>query len=1051
MITAMENLKSIRQEAIQRLIGNGLLSSTRIYVGMSTCEIAAGSKEVWDTFQKEIEGNKITDIQLKQKGCAGRCNLEPTVEVLEQGKVPFKYINVNSEKVKEIIREHLIEGSAKSAERTEELATDPFMLTDRSRFVFGNVDFFKKQKRITLRNCGIIDPESMEDYLSVRGYEALAKVLTEYAPQQVIAEVSKSGLRGRGGGGFNTGLKWKLVADEQETEKYIICNADEGDPGAFMDRSALEGDPHIVLEGMIIAGYAIGAKKGFVYIRAEYPLAIDRLRKAISDAKQYGLLGNNILGTGYDFDVELVLGAGAFVCGEETALIHSIEGGRGTPTTKPPYPSVSGLWGKPTLINNVETFANIGVIILDGYESFASIGTKDSKGTKVFALAGKVNNTGLIEVPMGITLREIIYDIGGGIKDGKKFKAVLTGGPSGGCIPQEFLDTPVDYDSLNALGSIMGSGGMIVLDEDDCMIDVARYFLEFTQNESCGKCTPCREGTKRMLEILTKITSGDGEESDIEMLERLANLIKKTSLCGLGQSAPNPVLTTMRYFKNEYDAHVKYKKCPAAVCKGIISSPCQHACFLGGSGAPSYIGLIAQERIEEAVNILYSENPLPIICGRVCHHPCESKCRRGDIDRPISIRELKRFLTDYAIENKTAFPMATADKKEGKIAVIGSGPAGLTCAYNLAISGYKVTIFEKLPVAGGMLAVAIPQYRLPKELLDFEIENLKKLDIEIRLNTEIGKNIKFDDLKKDFKAIFIAAGAHKGLKLEIPGEDLKGVIDAVDLLREINLGRKVEIGEKVAVIGGGNAAIDAVRTINRLGKKVVLLYRRTKSEMPAWEEEVDEALREGIDIQFLTAPVKVIGQRGMVKQLECIRMELGDVDKSGRRRPVPVQGSEFMVDIDTLVPAISQEPDIGAITVSGTTGQISLSKWSTVEVDEETLYTGINGIFAGGDVVLGPKTVTEAMAHGKIAAEMIDKYLQGQPMVRNYSVTKPAADVPLIEMSEEEIENLQRFEMPMLEVAERINNFSETELGFSMTAAVCEAKHCLRCDKEEKE
>jgi len=1051
MATAMENLKSVRQEAIQKLIENGLLSSTRVYVGMSTCEIAAGSREIWDTFQEEIKENKITDIQLKQKGCAGRCNLEPTVEVLQAGKVPFKYINVDTAKVKEIIKKHILENSARSEERTPELKTDPFMLTDRSKFVFGNVDFFKKQKRITLRNCGIIDPESMEDYLSVRGYEALAKVLTGYTPGQVIEEVTKSGLRGRGGGGFYTGLKWKLVADENETEKYVICNADEGDPGAFMDRSALEGDPHIVLEGMIIAGYAVGAKKGFVYIRAEYPLAIVRLKKAIKDAKAYGFLGKNILGTGYDFDVELVLGAGAFVCGEETALIHSIEGGRGTPTTKPPYPSVHGLWGKPTLINNVETFANIGVIILDGYESFASIGTSDSKGTKVFALAGKVNNTGLIEVPMGITLREIIYDIGGGIKDGKKFKAVLTGGPSGGCIPEEFLDRTVDYDSLNALGSIMGSGGMIVLDEDDCMIDVARYFLEFTQNESCGKCTPCREGTKRMLEILTRITSGEGEQSDIEKLERLANLIKKTSLCGLGQSAPNPVLTTMRYFKNEYDAHVKYKKCPAAVCKGIISSPCQHACFLGGSGAPSYIGLIAREKIDEAVEILYRENPLPVICGRVCHHPCESKCRRGDIDRPIAIRELKRFLTDYAMENKLGLKAGAITKRDEKVAVIGSGPAGLACAHDLAMSGYKVTVFEKLPVAGGMLAVAIPQYRLPKSLLAFEIDNLKKLGIEIKLNTEIGKNIKLEDLRKDFKAIFIAAGAHKGLKLKIPGEDSKGVIDAVDLLREINLGRKPDIGQSAAVIGGGNAAIDAVRTINRLGKKAVLLYRRTKSEMPAWEEEVDEAIAEGIDIQFLVAPVKVITEKGRVSRLECIRMELGDVDRSGRRKPVPVEGSGFTIDIDTLVPAISQEPDIGQLISGEAARHLKLSKWNTIEVDGETLYCGTEGIFAGGDVVLGPKTVTEAMSHGMIAAEMIDKYIKGEPLVRHYSVTKPAMDVPLMEMSEEEIESLQRFEMPMLDVKDRINNFIETELGFSMAAAVCEAKHCLRCDKEEKE
>lgn len=1048
MVNALKNLKGVKQKAIQELLNNGLLSENRVYIGMSTCEIAAGSRRIWDVFEKEIKKNGTIDVQLKQKGCEGRCNVEPTVEILQEGKVPFKYTNVDVDKAKEIINKHLIENNVKSAERTDDLRTDPFTLTDRSKFVFGDVDFFKKQKRITLRNCGIIDPDSIDDYLSVRGYEALAKVLTNYSRGQVIEEITNSGLRGRGGAGFPTGLKWKLVAKEEVDEKYVICNADEGDPGAFMDRSALEGDPHIVLEGMTIAGYAIGASRGFIYIRAEYPLAIKRLRKAISDARRYGFLGKGILGSNFDFDVDLMLGAGAFVCGEETALIHSIEGGRGTPGIKPPYPSVSGLWGKPTLINNVETFANIAVIILDGYEQFASIGTTASKGTKVFALAGKVNNTGLIEVPMGITLREIIYDIGGGIKDGKKFKAVLTGGPSGGCIPEQYLDTPVDYDSLKSLGSIMGSGGMIVLDENDCMIDVARYFLEFTQNESCGKCTPCREGTKRMLEILTKITSGDGEEGDIEKLERLGDLIKKTSLCGLGQSAPNPVLTTLKYFRDEYIAHVKYKKCPAVVCKGIISSPCQHTCFLGGSGAPSYIGLIAQEKFKEAVDVLYKENPLPVICGRVCHHPCESKCRRATIDKPIAIRELKRFLTAYADKKGISIKYDIKTKRDEKVAVIGSGPAGLTCAYYLTLKGYKVTIFEKLPVAGGMLAVAIPEYRLPKKLLNREIENIKKMGVEIKLNSEIGKDIKLEDLKEEFKAIFISTGAGKGLKMGIEGEKLGCVIDAVDLLREVNLGEKINIGKKVLVVGGGNAAIDAARTVKRMGSEVRILYRRTKNEMPAWEKEIEEAIKEGINIEFLVAPVKATTSK-TCNSLECMKMELGKIDKSGRRRPVPLEGSGFIVEFDTLVPAIGQQPDIEAIIKEDR--NIRINEWKTIEVNKETLYTGHGGIFAGGDVVTGPGTVTCAMSHGKIAAEMIDKYIQGKEMVREYKVTRPAVDVGLLEMTEEEIENLKRFEMPMLEISERENNFKETELGFSEYQAVCEARHCLRCDKEEKE
>jgi NADH-quinone oxidoreductase subunit F/NADP-reducing hydrogenase subunit HndC len=447
----------------------------------------------------------------------------------------------------------------------------------------GQADFFHKQTRITLRNCGLINPESLDDYLACRGYMALATVLTDFTPQKVIDEIKASGLRGRGGAGFPTGLKWQFTKDVESDEKYVVCNADEGDPGAFMDRSTIEGDPHTILEGMSICGFAIGAKKGIIYIRAEYPLAIKRLQIAIEQAKQNNLIGTNILGSNFSFDIEIRLGAGAFVCGEETALINSIEGKRGMPKPRPPFPAVKGVFGKPTVINNVETWANVPVVILDGAASFAKYGTEKSKGTKVFALAGKVVNTGLVEVKMGTTLREIIYDIGGGIANGKAFKAAQTGGPSGGCLPQQYLDTPVDYESLAQAGSIMGSGGLIVMDEDTCMIDVAKFFLEFTQSESCGKCTPCREGTKRMLEILTRITEGKGKADDIEKLQRLGEMIKKASLCALGKSAPNPVLSTIKQYRNEYEAHIHDKKCPSKVCKNLLSYTITAKCI--GCGA----------------------------------------------------------------------------------------------------------------------------------------------------------------------------------------------------------------------------------------------------------------------------------------------------------------------------------------------------------------------------------------------------------------------------------------------------------------------------------
>ncbi|MFO7152826.1 MAG: NADH-quinone oxidoreductase subunit NuoF [Bacillota bacterium] len=524
---------------------------------------ASGSESVMEAFEKEIEKRGLSkEVKVLLTGCLGLCELGPNIIIYPEGTY---YCKVKVEDVPEIVEEHLIKGRT-----VERLLYKERTAEERMR-ALTDINFYKMQKRIALRNCGLINPEVIEEYIANDGYKALAKALTEMTPQQVIDEVTRSGLRGRGGGGFPTGKKWQFAKEAKGDIKYVVCNGDEGDPGAFMDRSILEGDPHTVLEAMTIAGYAIGAKEGYIYVRAEYPLAVKRLEIAIEQARDRGLLGKNILGTGFDFDIYLRLGSGAFVCGEETALLASIEGRRGEPRPRPPFPAVEGLWGKPTLINNVETYANIPPIILNGADWFASIGTEGSKGTKVFAIGGKINNTGLVEIPMGMTLREVIYDIGGGIPNGKKFKAVQTGGPSGGCIPAELLDMPIEYDTLIQAGSMMGSGGMIVMDEDTCMVDIAKFFLTFTQDESCGKCPPCRIGTKRMLEILERITNGEGQEGDIERLETLANSIKASALCGLGQTAPNPVLSTLRYFRHEYEAHIKEKRCPAGACRALIS------------------------------------------------------------------------------------------------------------------------------------------------------------------------------------------------------------------------------------------------------------------------------------------------------------------------------------------------------------------------------------------------------------------------------------------------------------------------------------------------
>ncbi len=527
---------------------------------------SSGSVKIQEVFAKSIEANGLQDeVKVVQTGCFGLCALGPVVIVHPDGTF---YSRVTAEDVEEIVTEHLLKGRV-----VERLVYND---TGSDAPVEGNVSlndtaFYKTQNRVVLRNCGVINPESIDEYIAMDGYAALGKVLTEMKPQDVIDEITKSGLRGRGGGGFPTGRKWALTAPNQADQKYVVCNADEGDPGAFMDRSVLEGDPHCLIEAMAIAGYAIGATEGYVYVRAEYPIAVARLQMAIEQAREYGLLGKNIFGSGFDFDLFIRLGAGAFVCGEETALMTSIEGKRGEPRPRPPYPAVKGLWGKPTVENNVETFANVPQIILRGADWFSSMGTEKSKGTKVFALGGKIEHTGLVEIPMGTPLREIIEDIGGGIPNGKKFKAAQTGGPSGGCIPADLIDTPVDYDNLTAIGCMMGSGGLIVMDEDTCMVDMAKFFLEFTVDESCGKCTPCRVGTKRLYEKLDKITKGNGTLEDIDELEELCYYIKENSLCGLGQTAPNPVLSTLKFFRDEYVAHVVDKKCPAGVCKDLLT------------------------------------------------------------------------------------------------------------------------------------------------------------------------------------------------------------------------------------------------------------------------------------------------------------------------------------------------------------------------------------------------------------------------------------------------------------------------------------------------
>jgi len=1011
---------------------------THLLVCAGTGCVSCDSFKIKEALEKEIQKRKLQDeVLVIATGCNGFCERGPILMVQPDG---IFYQRLKIEDVPKLVEEHLLKGRpVKKLMYVPPAEKEPVPKMK-------DIEFFKHQRLIVLRNRGRIDPEKIEEYIAFDGYEALAKALAQMTPEEILSEVGASGLRGRGGAGFPTGKKWELCRKEKRRPKYLICNGDEGDPGAFMDRSVLEADPHAVLEGMVIGAKAIGAERGFIYVRHEYPLAVKRMNIAIRQARDYGLLGKNILDTDFDFDVEVVEGAGAFVSGEETALIASVEGRIANPRQRPPYPAQKGYMGMPTVINNVETWATVPNIIRRGAAWFASLGTQTSKGTKIFSLVGKINNTGLVEVPMGISLRDIVYGIGGGIPEGRKFKAVQIGGPSGGCLPESKLDLPIDYEGLVAAGAIMGSGGMIVMDEKSCMVDLAKYFLNFLRDESCGKCVSCREGTQRMWEIVSRITEGRGKEEDLGILEDLAVACKDASMCGLGQTAANPVLSTLRYFKDEYRQHIRQKKCPALVCEEIISSPCHYVCPIDQE-ASTYIAHIARGEYAEAFKVIMKDNPLPSVCARVCHHPCELSCRAGESGEPITIRALKRFVMDWADAKGLTYAPEKATQTRQKIAIIGAGPSGLTAGYMLALKGFRPTIFEALSVAGGMLAVGIPGHRLPKTVVRKEVERIRDAGVEIRLNKVLGRDFTIDGLfKQGYKAVFCATGAGQSLSMGIPGEDAEGVLHSLEYLMDVNLGRPAKVGRRVVVVGGGNSAIDAARAAlrDKACDKVTIFYRRTKAEMPALAEEVDAAISEGIDIQFLVAPTKVITAYGKATAIECVRMKLGEKDESGRAKPVPIEGSNFVHELDTLILAISERPDTSYI---GEGDEIR-RHGENIVIDEETAMSTRAGVFAGGDAVTGPNMVVEAIAAGKRAAEMIEKHITGRALKHDYKLNRPSQYVKPWMLSEEEIQSAKRPKIPHLAAKERRKNFREVEIGLTEEMAVQEARRCLRCDLE---
>lgn len=1013
-----------------------------VHVCMTGCR-AYGAAAVRDALAQAVtERGMDGEVEIRSTGCHGFCAKAPVVAIEPLG---VQYQEVDPSDAAEIVDKTL-----KHNQLIDRLSyQDP----KSGQFIYyrNQIPFYKKQLRRVLANCGRIDPTKIEHYIAEGGYKALVKALSKMTPEAVIEEVVTSKLRGRGGAGFPTGIKWRFARQTESWPKYVVCNADEGDPGAFMDRAILEGDPHSVIEGMLVGGYAMGAEYGILYVREEYPIAVEHLKIALQQCESLGLIGKNILNTGFNFDLSIKMGAGAFVCGEETALMASIEGKRGMPRPRPPFPAQAGVDGKPTNINNVETLANIPLIIKNGSGWYTEVGTEASKGTKIFSLAGKVNNTGLVEVPIGTTIKEVVFEIGGGIPKGRQFKAVQMGGPAGGCVPSRFINLPIDYDTIQRIGAIMGSGGMVVLDENNCMVEIARFFLNFTQSESCGKCAPCRLGTTQLLETLTAITDGRGHIDDIESIKSIGNTMTEASLCGLGQASPKPALSTLKYFENEYREHIHEHRCAGAVCDSMVISACQHACP-AGIDVPNYVAAIGQGDYKAAVDIIRERNPFVSVCGRICIHPCEYKCRRGELDDPVAIRALKRFAADWYYDKYGAqrepFPVTRPEK----VAVVGAGPAGLTCAYFLAQMGYETTVFEGQPVPGGMLGIAVPEFRLPRKVIEVEIAYIENAGVKIKYNSPIDARHTVNDLMKEgFSAVFIAAGAQASKRIGIPGEedDLAGLYYGLNFLRDVRMGDDIQLTGKSIIIGGGNVAMDVARTALRAGSDDVQLFcLESRDEMPAWEKEVEETIEEGVIVNPSWSPSQIEHEDGRIKGISFTRC-VNVFDQEGRFNPECDFEETQFIEADNIIISIGQAPDMSFLPEDS---QLERALWGSLVVDENTLSTNVPGVFAGGDFTTGPTFVIRAIASGRRAALAIDKYLAGDRsriQIRDEK-SRFVQDTGLALDEEDSTEDKPRIQIEMEDPEARVCDFREVERGFNAEEAHFEARRCLRCDLEKE-
>jgi NADH-quinone oxidoreductase subunit F len=1053
MKAASIDLGSLRAQGLERIKPRLPMYT----VGCGTCGLGNGAGQVFDAIGKacETEFAKPGAWLARKVGCFGYCSAEPIVMAYRPGKPLLLFTAVKASKAPRIARglvsDEAFDKLAKDADAKIESWDFRTSVIEYGKAYPGlkqwnELSFFKGQEKLVLRDAGLIDPEDLGEYLAVGGYSGLMKALGSMRPETVIDEMKKSKLRGRGGAGFPTYRKWELMRASPGEMKYVICNADEGDPGAYMNRNEIESDPHALVEGMAIGAYAMGAAEGLVYVRAEYPLAVERLTKAVEAAREAGILGRNILGSHFSFDLEIATGAGAFVCGEETALIASAEGRAGRPSPRPPFPAQRGLNGCPTNINNVETWCNVPIIAARGGDWFAGFGTATSSGTKVFSLVGKVQNTGLVELPLGKRLDAAVYGMGGGAGGRKRIKALQSGGPSGGCVPASLFNTAIDYEELAKLGAIMGSGGLVAMDQDNCMVDVARYFVGFTAGESCGKCVPCREGLSQMLHILDSVSKGQATEEDLDTLEELAISIRDSALCGLGQTSANPVLTTLRYFRDEYERHIREKRCEAGVCEHLFLALCENSCPLH-MNIPGYLELLKENRIEEAFELTLRENPLPGTIGRICHFHCRMRCKRDQLDEPVSQGEIHRYLADTMYKmgrERSVYNRLIKEKLPPtgkKISIVGSGPAGIAAAFWLVRLGHDVTVYDEKDEAGGVPRWGIPAYRLPKDILQKELAFIRKLGVRFVFNTRIGRDLSWERLADISDAVLVCVGAMRDMSLDIPGEKLPGVIAGSRFLEEVAHGKRPGIGDEVVIVGGGNTAIDAARSARRLGAHVTVVYRRSKADMPANAEELEGALEEDIDLVPMAQPLEILADpaTGKARALVAMKMLAGDIDATGRPSPV-ASGERFEIPFDSIIVAVGERVDAAGIETVG----VELDRSGRVKTDSFEFRSANPKVFAAGDAVTGPATAAEAMGIAKRAAAAIDLALMKEKrfdqLFRSFEY---GMRIPLEPSTEKSGAPAH------LSPADRSGSFAEINQGYTGEQARIEAERCLRCDVRE--